>query len=298
MALARLSRQAKRPYGFCVKMTAVAVMGLCFIFLWSVFSSSSTSVTVQRESFDDIGEPASGNTKARTFKPQSNKKEVEKHESGEKVKSESDLEKSEKNVNASVSSSVNEHKSEKKRKDIGHKKRERERTKMPKGETEENKGSEESEDEDSKTEKEDDEEEGLVVDGKEEALDREGEVTEDTEEEGFLVEKVDRESEETLENEGGESSKGRKKTKKIKGPLFDLKAHYNWKLCSTKSKHNYIPCIDFEVGAGYRHTERSCPRTPPMCLLPLPHDGYGLPVRWPESKVKVCMCCIAYVCFF
>ncbi|KAF3446312.1 hypothetical protein FNV43_RR11491 [Rhamnella rubrinervis] len=287
MALARLSRQAKRPYGFCVKLTAVAVMGLCFMFLWSVLSSSSTSVTVQRESFDDIGEPASRNTKVRTFEPQSNKKEVKKRESNEKVKSESDLEKSKKGVNASVSSSVNEHKSEKKRKEIGNKKKERARTKFPKGETEENNGSEESEDEDSQKEKEDDEEEGLVVDGKEQALDREGEVTEDAEEEGVLVEKVDRDSVETLENEGGESSKGRKKTKKIKGPLFDPKAQYNWKLCSTKSKHNYIPCIDFEVGSGYRHTERSCPRTPPMCLVPLPRDGYGHPVRWPDSKVKI-----------
>ncbi|KAF3453606.1 hypothetical protein FNV43_RR04046 [Rhamnella rubrinervis] len=111
-------------------------MGLCFIFLWSVFSSSSTSLTVQRESFDDIGEPASRNTK---------------------------------------------------------------------GETEENNGSEESEDEDSQKEKEDCEEEGLVVDGTEQALDREGKVIEDTKEEGVLVAKVDRDSVETLENKGGES---------------------------------------------------------------------------------------------
>ncbi|KAF3432145.1 hypothetical protein FNV43_RR26884 [Rhamnella rubrinervis] len=77
----------------------------------------------------------------------------------------------------------------------------------------------ESEDEDSQKEKKDDKEEGLVVDGKEQALDREGKVTEDTKEEGVLVEKVDRDSVETLENEGGELSKKRKKTNKIKWSL-------------------------------------------------------------------------------
>lgn len=286
MALARLNRQAKRPYGFCAKMTAAAVMGLCFIVLWSVFSSSSTSVTVQRQSFDDIGEPAPRNTKVRTFQPKSDKKGVQKHESSEKVKSESEWEKSVRKVNASVSSSATEHKSDKKRREPAHKKKEKEKKKLPKGEAKGNDGSEESEDEDSQTEKEDEDEEGIVVDGKEQVLDREeGEVTEDAE-----GEEVDRDSEETLENEGGESSKGSKKTKKIKGPLFEPKALYNWKLCNTKSKHNYIPCIDYEVGSGYRHTERSCPRTPPICLVPLPHNGYGAPVRWPESREKVYKC--------
>lgn len=289
MALARLGRQAKRPYGFCAKITAVGVLGLCFIVLWTVFSSSSTSVTVQRESFDDIGEPASGNAKVRTFGSHTNKHQVENHESSEKVKFDSDLDKGEKKVNASVSSSVNKHKSEKKRKEIPNKIKEKEKIKLPERETGENNGSEESENEDSQKEEED--EEGLVVDGKEQALNHESEASEDAGDEGAVAEKVDQESEETLEDEGGELRKGIKKTKKIKGPVFDPKVQYNWKLCNARSKHNYIPCVDFEVGSGklqsYRHTERSCPRTPPMCLVPLLHAGYGVPVRWPESKVKV-----------
>ncbi|GMP44987.1 hypothetical protein CsSME_00013686 [Camellia sinensis var. sinensis] len=57
MAIARFGRQAKRSYGFCVKMTAVAVMGLCFILIWSLFSSSS-SVVSQRSTFADIAEPS------------------------------------------------------------------------------------------------------------------------------------------------------------------------------------------------------------------------------------------------
>ncbi|KAK8556400.1 hypothetical protein V6N13_064434 [Hibiscus sabdariffa] len=56
MALDRFGRQVKRQHGVCVKMTAVAILGLCFIFVWSMFSSPSTSGTVQRESFDDIAE--------------------------------------------------------------------------------------------------------------------------------------------------------------------------------------------------------------------------------------------------
>lgn len=90
-----------------------------------------------------------------------------------------------------------------------------------------------------------------------------------------------------------DDSKSTGKNKKDIGPLFDPKAHYTWKLCSTRSKYNYIPCIDVESTGGrlqsYRHHERSCPRTPPTCLVPLPHEGYGTPVRWPESKLKVCI---------
>ncbi|GJV04934.1 probable methyltransferase PMT28 isoform X1 [Tanacetum coccineum] len=35
----------------------------------------------------------------------------------------------------------------------------------------------------------------------------------------------------------------RGKKQKFKGPLFDPKAEYSWKMCSTRNKHNYIPCI-------------------------------------------------------
>jgi tRNA wybutosine-synthesizing protein 1 len=75
MTIARLARQAKRPRGFCVKMTAVAVMGFCFIFVWSMFSSSSTSATTQRESFDDIAEPVAGNTRVSRPHTQSRERE-------------------------------------------------------------------------------------------------------------------------------------------------------------------------------------------------------------------------------
>lgn len=294
MAIARLGRhgQAKRPYGFCAKMTAVAILGLCFICVWTLFSSSSstTSVVARRESFDDIAEPIPGNSRVSNSGTKSSNKEVENHE--KKVKSESGLEK---RVNGSVSKSVNEHKHEKKRtKVVPHKKRENEKKKLPeKGTGGDDKPveSEEKEEEDSEKEKDEGDEEREVVDGKEEGLDREGEASEDGEGEGGLVETVDQENEGNLESDDGESKKGGKKKIKFKGPLFDPKMHYNWKLCSTRSKHNYIPCIDYETSSwrlqSYRHTERSCPKTPIMCLVPLPRDGYEVPVRWPESKEKV-----------
>ncbi|PON40859.1 putative methyltransferase PMT [Parasponia andersonii] len=293
MAIARLSRQAKRPYGFCAKMTAVAILGLCFVFVWSLFSSSSSSVAARRESFDEMAEPVSGNSRVSNFSTKSSNKEVRNHD--KKVKSESSSEKDEKKANGSVSKSVNEHKSEKKSpKVVPNKRKGKEKKKLPEKGTEgDDKAaeSEEKEEYDSEKEIEDGDKEGLVVDGKEEALDRDGEASEDAEGEGGLVEIVDQENEGTLESEDGESRKGGQKRKKIKGPLFDPKMHHSWKLCSTRSKHNYIPCIDYETSSwraqSYRHTERICPRTPIMCLVPLPHDRYEVPLRWPESKEKI-----------
>lgn len=293
MAIARLARQAKRPHGFFVKMTAVAIMGLCFIFVWSMFSSSSSSVTTQRESFDDIAEPVPANTRVSNPKTQPKGKKPEKHQSSRedhKVKVESDLEsnKDEKRINGSVSLPVNEHESRKKDKKVVHEKREKDSTKkLPKEVAKDNRGQEESESEES--EKED--EEGEVVDGKEGAIDGESEEGNgDIEGDGDLIETVDQEAMEKVEDES-DGSKSTGKKRKIKGPLFDPKAHYSWRLCSTRSKHNYMPCIDIESGTGrlqsYRHTERSCPRASPMCVVPLPHDGYGSPVHWPESKLKV-----------
>ncbi|GMY28428.1 probable methyltransferase PMT28 [Fagus crenata] len=280
MAIARFGRQAKRPHGLCVKMTAVAILGLCFIFVWSMFSSTSSSVVSQRETFDDIAEPVSTNTRPSNSGTQSNKKQVENHESskeGKKVKVESDLDRrDEKKANGSVALVAEKHKSGKKdEKEVAKEKKE-------------NDGPKQSEAEDSQKDKEEQEEEE-VIDG-EEGLDIEGEDNGDKEGDSDLVESVDQESEEKLDDGSGESRKrGRKR--KINGPLFDPKAHYTWKLCSTRSKHNYMPCIDMESGTAklqsYRHTERSCPRTSLMCLVPLPHDGYGTPVRWPESKLKI-----------
>ncbi|KAJ7966748.1 S-adenosyl-L-methionine-dependent methyltransferases superfamily protein [Quillaja saponaria] len=293
--MARFGRQAKRPHGFCIKMTAVGVLGLCFIFVWSVFSSSS-SLTTQRESFDDIGEPVSENTKATNFGTPTKRKEPEKREElskeDKKLKVETDLvEKVGKKVNGSATVSPTlQHSKRKDRKEAVNKKKLKHKENEKKG----TQVSGNSEDEESRKEKEvqedEEEEEVVVIDGKEQGLDREAEVDIDTEGRIDLVESVDDESEEKLEDESGES-KRRGSTRKVKGPLFDPKAHYNWKLCSTRSKHNYIPCIDIEIGAGklhsYRHTERSCPRTPLMCLIPLPHEGYGSPVQWPQSKMQI-----------
>ncbi|CAK7349294.1 unnamed protein product [Dovyalis caffra] len=289
MAIDRLTRQAKRPIGFCVKTTAVAIMGLCFIFVWTMFSTSSTSVTTQRESFDDIAEPVAGNTRVRSpYYTQSKEKEEEKHESS-RFESDLELKNDEKKINGSVSVAVDEHESRRTdKKEASHEKKEKDGAKkLPNEAAKENKGQEESGNEESEKE----EEGGEVVEGKEDAND--GESTEgngDIEGDGDLIENVDQESVEKVEDEnGGSKSSGKKR--KIKGPVFDPKAHYSWRLCSTRSKHNYMPCIDIESGTGrlqsYRHTERSCPKTPPMCLVPLPRDGYGTPVHWPESKLKV-----------
>jgi len=293
MAIARLGRQAKRPYGLGIKMAAVIILGLCFIFVWSMFSSSSSSVVTQRESFDDIAEPVSSNARTKSSGTQSNKKGVQNHglsKEDKKEKVEPDLgRKDEKKVNGSVALVVKEHKPSKKDgKDVATEKK----VKHIKEVDEENDGSKDSEGENSRKEKEDQEEEE-VVDGKEEGLDIEGEENGDREGDSDLVEPVDQEFEK-LEDESDESRK-RGMERKIKGPLFDPKLHYTWRLCSTRSKHNYIPCIDIESGTGklqsYRHTERSCPRTPLMCLVPLIRGGYGSPVRWPESKLKVYHIC-------
>ncbi|XP_022768976.1 probable methyltransferase PMT28 [Durio zibethinus] len=288
MALARFGRQVKRPYGVCVKMSAVAIMGLCFIFVWSMFSTPSTSVTVQRESFDDIAEPVASGT--RVSKSKGN--ELEKHRSSDHNKKvESGLKKKdEKKINGSLPLPAHEHKSGKKN-DKHVSNRKKEKLKLPSGVSKEKpEHQEQEESQGEEEEKENEDEEVVVVDGKEEGLDGEGEENGEREGDGDLDESVDQETREKVENEN-EGLKNEGKKRKIKGPVFDPKAHYSWKLCSTRSKHNYMPCIDVESGftrlQSYRHSERSCPKAPPMCLVPLPHDGYDSPVRWPESKLKI-----------
>lgn len=278
--LARLGRQAKRPHGLCLKMSAVAILGLCFVFIWSMFSSPANSVTTQRESFDDVSQPVAANTKVNGSQTQSQEKSLEKHnQEDKKAKLESDLgKKDEEKVNGSVSVSVRKHESKKRNeKDVN---KDKHNVKSPNEKTENDDVEKEN----------DEEEEGLVVDGKEEEFDSEGEVIVDSEGNDDLIQQENGESGEKVEGEsGGSRSTGEKR--KIKGPVFDPKAHYSWKLCSTRSKQNYIPCIDIESGTArflnYRHRERSCPRSPPMCLVPLPHTGYGPPVPWPDSKSKV-----------
>ncbi|KAF9614289.1 hypothetical protein IFM89_017269 [Coptis chinensis] len=61
--IAWFSRQVKRPYGLCVKVSAVTVLGLCFIFMLSTFSPSWLSLNSQRSSFSDIAEPVVANEK-------------------------------------------------------------------------------------------------------------------------------------------------------------------------------------------------------------------------------------------
>ncbi|TQD88805.1 hypothetical protein C1H46_025694 [Malus baccata] len=277
--LARLGRKAKLPGGFCIKMAAAAILGLCFIFAWSMFSSPSSSVTTRIESFDNIvAPPGSRSTRAST--PDGTQQAAS--NGGEEKRA----------TGSAVRSPVHEHKSEKKEKKVVNGKKGKGKKKLPESVTKVKNVTEESESEDSENEKEDGDEEKEVVDGKEEALSDEGEGNGEAGGEGDnLMETADQDSEEVkLDDDGGESEKKGKKRYKMKGPLFDPKAHYSWKQCSTRSKHNYIPCIDMEVVSGrlqYRHTERSCPKAEPMCLVPLPRDGYGLPVPWPESKEKI-----------
>lgn len=279
--LARLGRQAKRPCGLWVKMTAVAILGLCFVLFWSMFSSSANSVVTQRESFDEIAQPMPVDPKVSSSQTQSKEDTPKKHgldeEDDKKVKIESDLkQKQEKKANVSDSTAI--------RVDKSRKRKEKEKLKDSKGKKEVK-----SEKDDAEKEKEEEQGEGEeeeVGDDKEEeeGVDSESEVNgEPDDNDDDLVQPMDEETLENIESEG--------KKKKIKGPIFTPKAHYSWKLCSTRSKHNYIPCIDIESGnskvRSHRHSERSCPRNSPMCLVPLPHSGYGPKVTWPKSKSKV-----------
>lgn len=129
-----------------------------------------------------------------------------------------------------------------------------------------------------------DEEEEVVADaGEDEASDQPaGDGDPDPEKEASLAA-------DSLESDAGSSKAG-----KVTGggPLFDPGAHYAWKLCNVRTGHNYVPCLDIESPPGkklrrVRHHERSCPKTP-MCLVPLP-DGYASPIRWPDSKSRVCV---------
>lgn len=78
-ALTRFGRKVKgsyQSYGLGVKLAAVVILGLCFVFIWSVFSPSSYSVAYQRDTFDDIREPiSSANRKKVTPLVPSTKKE-------------------------------------------------------------------------------------------------------------------------------------------------------------------------------------------------------------------------------
>ncbi|XP_052202191.1 probable methyltransferase PMT28 isoform X2 [Diospyros lotus] len=294
MAIARFGRQAKRSYGLCVKMTAVTVLGLCFVFIWSMFSSSS-SVVSQRSRFGDITESVSANGKLTGSAIVSEKKEPRKdlgNKDDKKANFESDLEEKGGNkVNGSLSyMPADAHK----RGNGGSVKKEGTNVKSPKKDERKKPGLVRSEGEELQKDQEGEQEEEVEENETEEkaADGEEGKGNEDLEEdaESLAADDVNLEPVEKVDDEGG-GLKGTGKKRKIKGPLFDPKAHYTWKLCSTRSKHNYIPCIDIESASGrlqsYRHHERSCPRTSPMCLVPLPPEGYATPFSWPESKSKI-----------
>lgn len=284
MAIGRFGRQVKRSYqsyGFFVKLSATVVMGLCFVIVWSVFSNYS--VTSQRETFDDIAEPVSA---ASNGKKESNlgvhsekivpKKEKESQEQrlgdkDEKINNGSvplKTEKKPENFNARGGGNGGDGKAKLSKKDGEKKNQEDERSEMV---------------EEAVVNREKDDDGGNDGDG-------DGNANESVEEDANFInaEEVDQE---VSEEENGAS---RKANRKASGPVFDPNKRYTWKLCNTRSKHNYIPCIDIESATGrlqsYRHHERSCPRSAVMCLVPLPRDGYGTPVRWPASKLKVYTC--------
>ncbi|KAL5072021.1 hypothetical protein RYX36_022908 [Vicia faba] len=257
--MAIVTRQAKRPIGLWLKMTAVTILGLCFIFVWTVFSSSSsTDVNFQRESFEDISEPVSSSSSSSSGVHKQTTPNEQNHV--EESKDHKFRENGEKKVSGSPSSHSSTH---------SHKKEAAREKKHVHNKENVNQGSLEKE----KEEEGEEVEEGLELDH----------------ESDDSVESVDGDSE-MLEDENMEEFKKTKKGK-VKGPLFDSNVNYRWKMCNARSKHNYIPCIDIEVGGGkvqsYRHSERSCPRIPFMCMVPLPLEGYKSPVPWPQSKLKI-----------
>ncbi|KAF6136271.1 hypothetical protein GIB67_042756 [Kingdonia uniflora] len=279
MAIPRFVRHVKRPHGFYVKMIAVTLLGLCFIFIWSMFSSSSTSLIFQRSSFSDIAEPVAAYERGRDYGVQPKKKEVDKEKVVDEKKVESDSRgKDEKKEESGESANDN-----------GGKKDEKEKLDQKKEKFDPNKqnitdGQEESEQEESDGRKEGEDEVGEDKEGEGE---RDGENNEEIEGDGNLNALEEEEPLEKIEHETRTTGKKRKKL----GPLFEKRTHYSWKICSVRSKHNYIPCIDIERATqklqSYRHHERSCPKTPPMCLVSLPPKGYEIPVHWPESKSKI-----------
>ncbi|KAI3926768.1 hypothetical protein MKW92_011020 [Papaver armeniacum] len=281
MAISKFGKNMKRPYGFCVKMTAVALLGLCFIFIWSTFSSSSNSLTYQRDSFSDIAEPAVANYKLSSkIHPKKSKHDggVGKQEKVKSVWGDKDKKKEQRVVSPPV---ITHHKGkEKDKKKIVEVIKPKEQDSGASNSTiEVEKLEEENSEKESDGEDEIDDKEGVDVDGENNG-ETGGEVGVEGQENGENIEDV----------ENAEAKKIGKVKKKL-GPVFDSKVQYTWKMCSVRSKYNYIPCTDVESSTGklqmYRHHERSCPRTPPMCLVPLPPGGYNTPVPWPDSKLKI-----------
>lgn len=293
MAIARFGRLAKRSYksyGFCVRLTAVVILGLCFIFVWSVFSPNSLSVTSRRDIFDDIAEPISGNGEATNSGIQLKKKEIKNDGKEDKEDEKIQTLGGKDNEKINGSPPLKSGNGNKDQKQVAKEKRQGKNVKAPKEvDKEKVPVTERSEDEYLQEEKQEED-----VNSNEEETDN-GEGNEEGQVEGDNdlgnTFDLDQEIVEKVEGDSTGSGGTTRNMKKNSGPLFDPKVHYAWKLCTTRSKHNYIPCIDIESGTGrlqsYRHHERSCPKISVMCLVPLPHDGYETPVSWPESKEKV-----------
>lgn len=280
MAVIRFGRQVKRSYGFGVKVTLVVLLGLCFIVVWSLFSSPTSAVTSQRSSFGDISAPVLVDKKGKNSDPNAGSGAQQKiTKGGAEVQGEEkeDADNSGKDTKGDrTGESQTKNGENDKEEALDWKKEGIDQKQRPVTMNATNK-TESLEAEESKKENEG---EGSTEEGVDEDVELDGETVED----GNLNASVDQDE----DQKGSSRRKGKKK--KIVGPLFDSKAHYTWKLCNTRSKYNYIPCIDIESTTGkvqsYRHRERSCPRTPPMCLVPLP-DGYDSPVLWPECKLKI-----------
>lgn len=195
--VARFGKQAKRSYGFCIKTSAVAILGLCFILVWSVFSSSYTSVTNQRSTFGEISQPISSSNQ--------NLGKSQIHEF-KKDNFESDLEKYEKKRTNGSEPLV---KTDSKGNKEGDARVEEDSTKQSEiiNEKEEHKISDEPENEELKKENEEGEEEGE----KNEEVQRDDDVNSVLDSDGDVANEEDQSSE----------SEGEKKVKKKLGPLFD-----------------------------------------------------------------------------
>lgn len=269
MGAAKLIGKIKRQrLGFCAKVCLAVFLGLVFTVVWFVLSSPSSAVSNRRTSFGDVAEQEGIKGKA----------------SGASRKPTPPAARTPATATRAPVSAGNQ---------------------SPPAEEEgdetirENGGSDENVKEDEPKEEDGGEREDN------------GEVEEQSSEEEDIA---DRDPEDGADADDGEDpaeneTAGKGIGDKKLGPLFDPAAQYSWKSCGAKKGPHYIPCIDLEVAGsgkfqGHRHHERSCPRPPPMCLVPLPPE-YKPPVAWPESRSQVRhlssgilprLSCLGYIC--
>ncbi|KAL0325741.1 UNVERIFIED_CONTAM: putative methyltransferase PMT28 [Sesamum radiatum] len=239
-------------------------------------------VTSQRESFDDIAEPVSAsNWKVSDFQTHSNKIEPKKAQESDDRRFRSGLDDKDKKINNGSVPLKPEKKPENLNTKASGKSGDGNSRLPERGGEKENQENEGSEVEEVIKEKEDNE--GNDKEG--EDVDSDVNANETAERDVDLINTDDLDQEAVDEDDGG--SRNRRKKKKL-GPLFDPKVQYTWKLCNTRSKHNYIPCIDIETATGrlqsYRHHERSCPRSAVMCLFPFPMMVMGIQCAGLKAK--------------